>query len=280
MQRILLTLALLATAHSAALAQFALRQSTASQEIPIGYQLDNVDGDSEETGLSLANTDIKVWKNGGTTLNNKNSGGATHISNGIYYAVLDATDTDTLGPMVIFVHKSGALAERINCHVLPANVFDSLYSTDKLQIDVAQYGDVNGVFSGGRPEVNSVYWGGTIYSSANVRSNVIQWSSSNVPAPATAGYPVITVKVGNGTGEINASGGVVPSNLTQVNGSTTIDGKTPQEVFALLQAALAGDITGGPTAPVAKSPTGETRITGAVDGSGNRTTTLNVTNPN
>jgi hypothetical protein len=116
----------------------ALKQSTASQEVPLGYFLDSTDGDSEETGLTINNTDIKLWKTGATTLANKNSGGATHISNGIYYAVLDATDTNTLGPMVIFVHVSGALTVRLECEVLPANVYDSLYSTDKLQVHAVE----------------------------------------------------------------------------------------------------------------------------------------------
>jgi hypothetical protein len=72
-----------------------LKQSTASQEIPLGYFVDSTDGNTEKTALSIANTDIKLWKSGATTLANKNSGGATHISNGIYYAVLDSTDTNT-----------------------------------------------------------------------------------------------------------------------------------------------------------------------------------------
>lgn len=115
-----------------------LKQSTASQEIPLGYFLDSGDGDAEETGLTIANTDIKLWKSGATTLANKNSGGATHISNGIYYAVLDATDTNTLGPMVVFVHVSGALAVRLECLVLPANTYDSLVAgTDNLDAEVA-----------------------------------------------------------------------------------------------------------------------------------------------
>jgi hypothetical protein len=115
-----------------------LRQSTASQEIPLGYFLDSTDGDSEETGLTISNTDIKLWKTGATTLANKNSGGATHISNGIYYATLDATDTNTLGPMVIFVHESGSLAIRLECLVLPTNVYDSLVlGTDYLDIETA-----------------------------------------------------------------------------------------------------------------------------------------------
>lgn len=106
-----------------------LRQSTASQEIPLGYFLDSTDGDTAETGLTIANTDIKVWKTGATTLASKNSGGGTHISSGIYYAVLDATDSDTIGPMVLFVHVSGALAIRVECCVLDEAVYDALFGT-------------------------------------------------------------------------------------------------------------------------------------------------------
>lgn len=116
-----------------------LRQSTASQEIPLGYFVDSTDGNTEETALTIANTDIKLWKNGATTLANKNSGGATHISNGIYYAVLDATDTNTLGPMVIFCHPTGALAVRVECVVLTSNIFDSLIAgSDLLDVSVTQ----------------------------------------------------------------------------------------------------------------------------------------------
>lgn len=121
-----------------------LKQSTASQEIPLGYFLDSTDGDTAEDGLTIANTDIKIWKTGATTLADKNSGGATHIAGGIYYAVLDATDTNTLGPLIIFCHPTGALAVRVECVVLAANVYDSLIgATDRLQTDVREFGDVN-----------------------------------------------------------------------------------------------------------------------------------------
>jgi len=106
-----------------------LRQSTASQEVPLGHFVDETDGKTAETALTIANTDIKIWKTGATTLANKNSGGATHISGGIYYAVLDATDTDTIGPLVIFVHVSGALPCRLECVVLDEAVYDVQFGT-------------------------------------------------------------------------------------------------------------------------------------------------------
>jgi hypothetical protein len=116
-----------------------LKQSTASQEVPLGPFVDDADGDTQMTALTIANTDIKVWKNGATTLANKNSGGATHISGGIYYAVLDATDTDTLGPLVLYVHVADALPIKLECCVLAANVYDSFVAaTDKLQVDTVE----------------------------------------------------------------------------------------------------------------------------------------------
>jgi hypothetical protein len=114
-----------------------LRQSTAGQEVPLGPFLDTTDGDSEETGLTIANTDILLWKTGGTTLASKNSGGATHISDGIYYATLDASDTNTVGSMKIFVHVAGALFCTLTCLVLPTAVYDSLIAgSDSLTVDL------------------------------------------------------------------------------------------------------------------------------------------------
>lgn len=150
-----------------------LKQSTASQEVPLGYFVDSTDGNTEETGLTIANTDIKVWKTGATTLANKNSGGATHISNGIYYAVLDATDTDTLGPLVIFVHVSGALTVRLECCVLAANVYDSLVgATDKLDVNTAEIAGSNVSTSTAQIGVNVVNAGGTAWASGAITSGV------------------------------------------------------------------------------------------------------------
>lgn len=84
-----------------------LRKSTASQEVLLGPFLDDTDGKTAETALSIANTDIKLWKRGGTTESSKNSGGVTHIASGRYYAVLDATDTDTTGELILNVAVAG-----------------------------------------------------------------------------------------------------------------------------------------------------------------------------
>lgn len=106
-----------------------LRQSTASQEVQIGRFVDDTDFKTAETGLTIANTDVKLHKHGGTSQVSKNSGGATHIANGWYYIVLDATDTDTIGNLTITVDVAGALSVMARCVVLDEAVYDVLFGT-------------------------------------------------------------------------------------------------------------------------------------------------------
>lgn len=116
-----------------------LKQSTAGQVITLGQFVDATDGSTTEDGLTIANTDIKLHKAGTTSLASKNSGGGTFIVNGVYHATLDATDTGTLGPMIVYCTMAGARPLKLECCVYPANVYDSLFAgTDLLQVDVDQ----------------------------------------------------------------------------------------------------------------------------------------------
>ena len=155
---------------------WALRQSTASQEIPLGPFLDSTDGNTAETGLTIANTDIKLQKSGATSQVNKNSGGATHIATGDYYAVLDATDTDTVGPMRVKVHVAGALPVWLDCFVYEEPVYDALFAA-------SAPGYV-----------------------ANAPVNVAQWLGSAVATPSVAGVPEVDLTHANGTAVTNSDG--------------------------------------------------------------------------
>lgn len=123
-------LALLALALPAyqAHADCVLREDTASQEVALPRFVDSTDGVTAETGLTIANTDIKLTKSGGTTQVNKNSGGATHIATGDYYTVLDATDTDTVGNLHIVIGVSGALPVWVDCLVVEEAIYDAVYA--------------------------------------------------------------------------------------------------------------------------------------------------------
>jgi len=171
----------------------ALRQSTASQEIPLGPFVDSTDGVTAETGLTIANTDIKIWVTGATSLANKNSGGGTHMANGVYSAVLDATDTATLGPLVIFVSVSGALPVRLECVVLTAVNYDSVIAgTDNLQVDAVQF--AGQTISAGA----GVTMPATVASTTNITAGTITTVTNLTNAP-TAGDFTATMKTSIGT---------------------------------------------------------------------------------
>ncbi|MEX2316332.1 MAG: hypothetical protein WD669_04210 [Pirellulales bacterium] len=123
MKRVAFLLTLL-TMCGQARAEIWLRHATADQRVPLGFFVDSTDGDTPETG-EIASTDIKLWKKGEDSLANCSSG-ATHMDGGVYYVELNDDDTDTNGPLVIFIHKSGALPVRLECTVLPERVYDSL----------------------------------------------------------------------------------------------------------------------------------------------------------
>jgi hypothetical protein len=80
-----------------------------------------------ETGLTIANTDIKLVVNGGASAN-KNSGGATHRINGVYGITFDATDTATVGEIEISVVVAGALPVFDKFFVLEEAVYDALFA--------------------------------------------------------------------------------------------------------------------------------------------------------
>src|SRR5262245_32387638 len=163
-----------------------LRQSTASQSRLIGPFVDDTDFTTEETALTIANTDIKLRANG-ITLANKNSGGGTHQVNGNYSVTWDATDTANVGELKYTVKMAGALQVFGVYVVLEEAVYDAMFAA-------AAPGYVT-----------------------NAPVNVAQWNGSNVASPDTAGYPKITIKSGSGTGEVDLDAGRVKLTEAQID---------------------------------------------------------------
>ena len=118
-----------------------LKQSTASQEVVIGPFLDEDDGKTAETGLTISNTDIRLSK-AGANIVAKNSGGGTHDELGFYQITLDATDTNTVGELLIAVHESGALPVFKYCHVLEEAIYDALFAASASAFDANARVDV------------------------------------------------------------------------------------------------------------------------------------------
>ncbi len=115
-----------------------LRQSTAFT-FRIGPFKDEDDGKTAETGLSIAQADIQISKDGGAfAQTSATSPTTTHDTDGWYQCPLTASDTDTLGPLTVQIVMAGALDVWKDFVVVPANVYDSLVDgSDDLDVQVS-----------------------------------------------------------------------------------------------------------------------------------------------
>ncbi len=121
-----------------------LKQST-SVTVHFGPFVDKTDGVTLETGLGTAmdnaTTGIRLSKNGGTLADRTDSTAPAHDAMGFYKIVLDATDTGTLGTlMMVFEEAATTLPGWMTFMIVPANVWDSLFGADTLQVDVTEVG--------------------------------------------------------------------------------------------------------------------------------------------
>lgn len=102
-----------------------LKQSTAATVV-LGPFVDSTDGVTAETALSIVQATVRLSKIGGAFAQKSSAVAATHMENGYYLVTLNATDTATLGELVLAISASGALPVWRTFTVVPANVYESL----------------------------------------------------------------------------------------------------------------------------------------------------------
>ncbi len=111
-----------------------LRQSTAVT-VDVGPFLDRTNAADRETGLTIAAADVLISKNNGAFAAKSDTGAGTHDARGWYNIPLNATDTNTLGRLVIDIENVAALPAGADFWVYQANVFDALFAgTEYLEV--------------------------------------------------------------------------------------------------------------------------------------------------
>lgn len=206
-----------------------LKQSTASQAVKLGPFVDSADGVTAETGLTIANTDIKLSKAGGT-LGSKNSGGGTHDADGWYTITLDATDTATVGALQVTCTMSGALPVFATFQVVEEAVYDALFgasATGKLPATLTT-ADVSGnlpanviAVSGDTTAADNLEadYDGTGY---NKSASTIGTCTTNADMRGTDGANTTTPLDSSGTQTACASAitaaAPISANMTQIQG--------------------------------------------------------------
>lgn len=106
---------------------FYLRQSTAV-EVPIGPFSDETDGFTAQTGLTIDITsgDLVLKKGAGDWADKSEGTVPAHESKGWYRCLLDATDTNTVGPLTLVVYRTDFIPVWHQFFVLPAIQYDVL----------------------------------------------------------------------------------------------------------------------------------------------------------
>lgn len=236
-----------------------LRQSTAVT-IQLGPAVDKTDGVTEETALSPT---VYVSKAGAAFAARNSASAIAHDRNGWYRVPLDATDTNTLGPLHAFYQDSAThLPVWDKFIVLPANVYDALVvATDKLQTDVAEWGGsaIATPSVAGVPEVDITYVNGVAASPSSAQLGVNVVSVANDALTAAAAASDLAAEIAAGVWDLTDG---VESGLT------------PRQAMRLQSAAAAGKISGAATTTVLvynAVAASKVRVTATVDADGNRT---------
>ena len=129
-----------------------LRTNTAVR-VAVGPFLDYSDGVTPETGITVTNTTCEMFTedDDGTGVNRTaitlaasgTDNDMIHIPSdvaGYYDLELTAAQLNVLGRMtLVFTDPDVHRSVNMEYMVLPANVYDSMFSTDKLQVDVTQW---------------------------------------------------------------------------------------------------------------------------------------------
>lgn len=247
-----------------------LKQSTAVT-VKIGPFLDDSDGKTAETALTIAQADVRLSKNGGNIAQKNESTSCTHDELGVYDCPLDTTDTNTLGRLQLWVAESGALPVWHEFMVVTANVYDTLCSTDLFQTDLTQIGGVaqsatdlkDFADAGYDPATNKVQGLVLADTTTDVTNDV-----GITQAGADKAWSTTTRALTDKTGFSLSASGIDAIIDEVVEGTLTL-----RQAVRIYLAALGGKSSGGGTNTLTfrDNADSKARITATVDSDGNRT---------
>lgn len=234
-----------------------LKQSTAV-DVVVGPFIDDTDGKTVETALTITQSDCQLSKNAGTFAQKNSTTSASHMTQGMYKVTFSTTDTNTLGMLTLVINEAGVLPVWANFMIVPANVWDSMFGSDLLDVSLVQVAGSAVSTTTAQLGVNVVNAGGTAWGSGAITSGAFATGAITAGAIAT---DAIT------SAELSAD--AVDEILDEVvEGSVTL-----RQAIRILLAAAANKSAGGGTTSITFRDLADSknRISATVDASGNRT---------
>ena len=104
-----------------------LKQSLA-YTFRFGPFLDESDGKTAETGLTILRADVRLSKDGTDFAQKTETSASLHDEIGYYIVILDGTDTGTCGELLVAVHESGALPVFKTFFVVEEAIYDAMFA--------------------------------------------------------------------------------------------------------------------------------------------------------
>ena len=271
-----------------------LKQSTAVT-LMIGPFIDDTDGKSAETVVAITDSNTWLSKNGGAFAVKHETTHPAHDANpgGYYTCLLDTTDTNTLGVLRLAVHIAGSLPVWQDLSIVPANVWDSLFGADLLDVSTVQWLGTacHAAGTAGVPEV-------AIHDQATALVDAIldevctaghatagslgKLVGDNLNAPVATVDTVVDailadtgtdgVVVGTLTADAITANSLSAGAVDKIHDEIVEGTLTARQILRLLLAAIGGETSGGGTVTVIFRDNADTkaRITMTVDANGNR----------
>ena len=118
-----------------------LKQS-AAYTFRFGPFLDDGDGKTVEPSLTIEDSHIRVSKNGTNFIDKAETSNSAYDEAGFYVVVLNGTDTNTVGELLIACHMTGALPVFKTFYVLEEDIYDALFAGSAAAFDANQRVDV------------------------------------------------------------------------------------------------------------------------------------------
>ena len=139
------------------------------------------------------------------------------------------------GEPAIDNYYNGCLCVAVIDSVTEARIINDYVGSTKVA-------EISPAWNTAQPDSNDTY---TIYLPEGRQVNQadpVAWNGTAVPSPHTAGYPIVTIKDGTGTGEINTNAGAIAL-VDAVTTLTTYTGNTPQtgDSYAIVNSGTHGN---------------------------------------
>ena len=159
------------------------------------------------------------------------------------------TDTDTLGPISLFAHVSGALTVKVEGIVLAANIYDSVVAaTDNLQVDLVQWiGSAPNALTSGRVDSSvGAYQTGLTPLQPTVAGRTLDVTTTGEAGIdwANIGSPTTSVNLSGTTISTSQAVASVSGSVASVTAAVTLNAKDTLAIRNnTAQAGAAGTIT-------------------------------------